>query len=370
MINKERLIANFLEHIQIDSETNTEKEYADYLVNILEGFGSEIKRDDSGEKAGTDTNNIIAKIKGTREGRSLILCAHMDTVTPGKGIKPVIKDGIISSESDTILGADDKAGIAAIIEIIQTLKDNNIDHGDLEIIFTISEEGGLKGSRYLDYSLVESKLALILDSGGSPGTIITKAPAQDQIEVTIKGKPAHAGVAPEDGISAIQVAAKAISNMNLLRIDEETTANVGVIKGGSATNIVCPEVKIKAEARSLNLEKLDIQTAHMIKCFEDAIEEFGADGSVEVERPYSSFVISDDDELVKVLFDAASNCGISAKTASTGGGSDTNNFNAKGIKAVNIGIGMEKPHTLDENIAVEDFVKSTEFIFEAVKAFK
>lgn len=370
MINNERLVQNFLEHIQIDSETGLEKNYADFLVGKLENLGGIITRDEAGKKAGTDTNNIIAKFKGTKPGRSLILCAHMDTVKPGLGIKPVIEDGIIRSTSGTILGGDDKAGITAILEIVETLKENKIEHTDLEVIFTISEEGGLKGSRFLDYTLVDSKVAFILDSGGSPGTIITKAPAQDQIKVIIKGKPSHAGVSPEEGISAIQIAAKAINDMQLLRIDEETTANIGIIKGGSATNIVCPEVTIDAEARSLNLEKLDKQTKHMVQCFENAIKEFGAEGDITVNRPYISFVIDDEDEVVKTLMKAAKGIGLEPKTVSTGGGSDTNNFNAKGIKAVNIGIGMEKPHTLDESLVVDDFVRSTEFIYEAVKIFK
>lgn len=370
MINKDRMIENFLKHVQIDSETGSEKAYSEVLVGELTALGAEIVRDNAGEKAGSDTDNLIAKFKGTKEGRSLILSAHMDTVTPGNGIVPIIEDGIIKSQGDTILAGDDKAGINAILEIIRTLKDNDIAHVDLEVVFTISEEGGLKGSRYLDYSLVESKNAFILDSGGTPGTIITSAPAQDQIKVVIKGKPAHAGVCPEEGISAIQVAAKAISNMNLLRIDEETTANVGIISGGQATNIVCPEVIIDAEARSLSVEKLNVQTKHMVECFESAIKEFDADGDITVNRPYVSFVINDDDELVKVLKDAAITCGLEPQTIPTGGGSDTNNFNAKGIKAVNIGVGMNKPHTLEENIAIDDFTKSCEFIYEAVKNFK
>lgn len=370
MINKERLVKNFLEHIQIDSETSSEKEYADFLIKKLEDLGGIITRDQAGEKAGSNTNNIIAKFKGKKSARGLILCAHMDTVTPGLGIKPVIEDGIIRSEGETILGGDDKAGIAAILEIIENLKENKIDHTDLEVIFTISEEGGLKGSRYLDYDLVDSKIALILDSGGAPGTIITKAPAQDQIKVVIKGKSSHAGVSPEEGISAIQIAAKAINDMQLLRIDQETTANIGIIKGGNATNIVCPEVIIDAEARSLSLEKLDKQTNHMVACFRNAIDEFGAEGDITVNRPYSSFVIDDDDELVKILKSAAQAIDLEPRTVSTGGGSDTNNFNVKGIKAVNIAIGMNKPHTLEENLNVEDFIKSTEFIYEAVKIFE
>ena len=227
----------------------------------------------------------------------------MDTVSPGVGIKPIIDEvnGIIKSDGTTILGSDDKGGIAAILEAVRIIKENNIDHGDIQIVFSIWEEGGLFGAKYLDYSKINADFAFVLDGGGAPGEIIVKAPAQDSINVKIKGKPAHAGVCPEEGISAIMVASRAIEKMKLLRIDEETTANIGIIKGGIATNIVMPELEILAEARSLDDSKLDAQTKHMVDIFKQAAADFGAEIEIKTKRIYGAFNVDENDEIVKLL---------------------------------------------------------------------
>ena len=223
------------------------------------------------------------------------------------------------------------------------------------------------GEYVLDYSKIDAEYAFVLDSGGSPGEIIVKAPAQDAIKVKITGKPAHAGLQPENGISAIMVAARAIENMKLLRIDEETTANIGIVKGGIATNIVMPELEIVAEARSLSEEKLDAQTNHMVETFKNAAKEFGAEIEIEVKRAYGPFNIDETDEIVQLVKKAFSNMNIEGKTASTGGGSDTNILNKNGIKSVNLGIGMKKAHTLEEYIAIEDLINSAVMVGEIIK---
>lgn len=367
MVNRDRIVKEFMDYVQIDSLTRKEGNFAKFIRKKLEELGLEVTVDNAGEKIGSDANNIIATLKGDKDVEPIILCSHMDTVTPGEGIKPIIKDDVIYSDGTTILGADNKAGIAAIIEALRVISEENIPHGDIEVVFTIAEEGGLNGSKNLDYSKIKSKLAFVLDSGGDPGQIIVQAPAQDKIDVKIKGKPSHAGVCPEEGISAIQVAASAINRMNLLRIDEDTTANIGIIKGGSATNIVCPEVDIKAEARSLQDEKLDKQTAHMVECFKQAAEEFGAEVEVETSRAYNAFTIDENEEIVKIVKKACDNIGIKGFTDSTGGGSDTNILNANGIKSLNLGIGERKPHTLEEHIAIKDLVDSARLVLEIIK---
>lgn len=253
-----------MELIQIDSHSGKEGAIAKVLVKKLEEMGLEVTIDDAGVKAGGETGNVIAKLKGTKNGPTILFSAHMDTVTPGEGVKPIVKDGVIYSDGTTVLGGDDKAGIAAILEGIRVIKENNIEHSDVEVVFSIWEEGGLFGAKYLDTSKISAEYGFVLDSGGAPGEIIIQA-AQDKVNAKIIGKPAHAGVAPEEGVSAIMIAARAIDNMRLLRIDEETTANIGTISGGIATNIVAPEVTIKAEARSINEEKLTAQTAHMVE---------------------------------------------------------------------------------------------------------
>ncbi|WP_432662281.1 M20/M25/M40 family metallo-hydrolase [Wukongibacter baidiensis] len=367
MVNQERIVKEFIEYVQIDSLTRKEGNFAKFIRKELENLGLEIVVDNAGEKIGSDTNNIIATLKGDKDVEPIMLCCHMDTVTPGEGIKPIIKDDVIYSDGTTILGSDDKAGIAAIVEALKIIREEKVSHGDIEVVFTIAEEGGLNGSKNLDYSKIKSKAAFVLDSGGAPGQIIIQGPAQDKIDVVIKGKPAHAGVCPEEGISAIQVAAAAINKMNLLRIDEDTTANIGIINGGKATNIVCPEVEIKAEARSLSNEKLDKQTAHMVECFEKVAEEFGAEVEIETSRAYGAFKIDENDEIVQTIKKACDNIGLKAFTDSTGGGSDTNILNVNGIKCVNLGIGMKKPHTLEEHISIKDLVDSARLVLEIIK---
>lgn len=367
MINQNRVVDEFIKYVKISSPTKSERKFADFIKLELEALGFDVIIDDAGQKVGSDSGNVVAKLKGTVEGETILFSCHMDTVSPSIDIKPVIRDGVIYSDGTTILGGDNKAGIAAVLEAIKVIKENNIDHGPIEISFSIFEEGGLHGAKNLDYSQFESKKAFILDSGGDPGQIIVKGPAQDKISVTITGTPAHAGVAPEEGVSAIMVAARAIDNMQLLRIDEETTANIGVISGGSATNIVTPEVQIEAEARSLDNDKLEKQSSHMAKCFEDAAKEYGAKADVKITRMYSAFSIDHNDPIVEVAKEACKNIGVNSTIESSGGGSDTNVFNAMGLKAINLGIGEKKPHTLEEHLHIKDLVKVSELVMELIK---
>ena len=369
MVNKQRLIDEFLELVQIDSPSSKEGKVAQVLVKKLEEIGCEVIIDNAGEKTGGETGNVIATLKGNRSGKKILFSSHMDTVSPSIGVKPIIDEvnGIIKSDGTTVLGSDDKAGIAAILEGLRNIKENNIDHADIQVVFSIWEEGGLHGAKNLDYSKIDAEYAFVLDSGGSPGEIIVKAPAQDAIKVKITGKPAHAGLQPENGVSAIMVASRAIENMKLLRIDEETTANIGIVKGGIATNIVMPELEIVAEARSLSEEKLDAQTNHMVETFKNADKEFGAEIEIEVKRAYGPFNIDETDEIVQLAKKAFSNMNIEGKTASTGGGSDTNILNKNGIKSVNLGIGMKKAHTLEEYIAIEDLINSAVMVGEIIK---
>ena len=369
MVNKQRLVGELVELVQISSPSSKEGAVARVLVDKLEQLGFEVYVDDAGVKSGGETGNIIATLKGTRQGKTILFSSHMDTVNPAEGIKPIIDEvnGIIKSDGTTVLGSDDKGGIAAILEAIRIIKENNIEHGDIQVVFSIWEEGGLFGAKYLDYSKINADFAFVLDGGGAPGKIIVKAPAQDSIEVKIKGKPAHAGLVPEEGISAIMVASRAIENMKLLRIDEDTTANIGTIKGGVATNIVMPELEILAEARSLDNSKLDDQTQHMVDTFKQAADDFGAEIEIRTKRMYEAFSVDENDEIVNMLKKIFSKMNIEPTVISTGGGSDTNILNANGIKAVNLSVGMEKAHTLEEYIAIEDLMNSAKMVVEIIR---
>lgn len=361
-MNTERLVQDFIEMVQITSLSLKEKNFAEYLSNKLRDMGLQVYIDNAGDHCNGSTGNIIAKLKGNTAAPTLMFGAHMDTVVPGENIKPQIRDGVIYSDGTTILGSDDKAGIAAILEAVRTLKETDQKHGDLEFVFFIAEEGGMHGSKNLDYSQIQSKMAFILDSGGPVGDVIVQGPAQTKILVDFKGKAAHAGVAPEKGINAIQVAARAIDSMKLLRIDHETTANVGVITGGSATNIVTDSVHVKFEARSLNNDKLQEQVDHMVNCIQQACEAFNTTCDMQVTPSYPAFTITPDTEIAKLVTRAIESIGCTASLKSSGGGSDTNILNGKGISAVTLAIGMSNVHTTSEYIAIEDMVKAAQLV--------
>ncbi len=295
--------------------------------------------------------------------------SHMDTVVPGKGIKPSLReDGYIVSDGTTILGADDKAGLAALFEMVKRLKEQNIAHGDIEFIITAGEESGLVGAKELDPANIKAKYGFAVDSDGKVGGIVTAAPFQAKIFTKIIGKTAHAGgVAPEKGISAITVASKCIAQMKLGRLDEETTANIGRFEGGQATNIVCDEVTILAEARSIDKAKLDAQTKHMQDTFEQVSASLGARAEVEVKLMYPGFRVTESDKVVQVAMAAARNIDRTPTLGISGGGSDANVIAGFGIPTVNLSVGYEDIHTTNEKIPVEELEKLADLLVEIVK---
>lgn len=363
-MNKDRLVSQFLDFVKIPSPSGKEGNFAKVLKDEMEKIGFEVIVDrEAGIKAGSDAGNLIGYLKGTKDVEPIMFCAHMDTVTPCENIEPIIgEDALIRSKGNTILSGDDKGGVVAILEGIRHLKENNIPHGDIEVVFTIYEEGGLFGAKYLDYSKVKSKMAFVLDSGGPVGGVIVQGPAQSQIHAKFHGKAAHAGLSPEKGISAIQVASRAIDRMTLLRIDEETTANIGIIKGGAATNIVADYTELEFEARSLNEAKLDKQVKHMVDTIEKAATDFGSTVDLDVNLNYPSFKLDLDEPILRIIEEAMGKIDIKYDPTSTGGGSDTNIFNGNGVKAATLAIGMYNAHSVDEYIAIADLVKSAELV--------
>jgi len=368
LVNRERLVREFIELTSIDSISKKERKMADVLKSKLEGMGFEVFEDDAGKKTGGDAGNIICTVKGTKNVPAIMFTAHMDTVEPGIGKKAVIDGDIIKSSGTTVLGGDDVSGIVCILEALRVIKENGIEHGDIQAVFTIGEEAGLNGAKNLDYSKIYARYGFVMDGEGPIGSAAIKAPSQDKISVTLEGKASHAGVAPEKGISAIEMAAHAISGMKLGRIDHETTANIGVIHGGRETNIVCSKVEILAEARSRDNAKLDAQTRHMRECFEKAALHFGGKAHVKTERVYSSFTIREDAPIMDILRKAADDAGIVLLPEETGGGSDTNIFNEKGIESVDLSTGMDKVHTTDECISIDNMVKAAEFAVSIIKS--
>lgn len=369
MVNKERLVDEFLELVRIYSPSRQERGIADLLKAKLTGLGLEVCEDKAGVAIGSGTGNLIARLQATagQAKPAIFFSAHMDTVEPGRDVEPVLAEGIISSKGETVLGGDDKAGIAAILEALRVIGKEGIPHGEIEVVFTVCEEVGLLGAANLDYGGLNSRMGFILDAAGPIGTIIVKGPAQVRIEASIIGKAAHAGVCPEEGISAIQVASKAISRMKLGRIDGETTANIGIIEGGKAINIIPELVNLKGEARSLKPAKLEAQARHMQETLEGVAAEAGAKTKVMTEHLYAHIDLTSESPAVQAAVRAAENLGIKAKLEATGGGSDANIFNGKGLAAVNLGIGMNQVHTTQETIAVEDLVNTARYLVEIIK---
>ncbi|MBP7202331.1 MAG: M20/M25/M40 family metallo-hydrolase [Propionivibrio sp.] len=366
--NTQRLVDQFMAMAKIASPSRQEGRLAAYLKPELEALGFVVEFDSAGELAGGDTGNLIATLPGDPDIEPLVLSCHMDTVTPCIGVTPIVEDGVIRSDGTTVLGGDDKAGIAAILEGVRRIRERGVRHGLIQAVFTICEEVGMHGAMGLDYSKIRAKRAFILDADGPIGQILVRGPAKDAIHAVIHGRSAHAGLKPEAGISAIQVAARAIERMKLLRIDDETTANLGQISGGGATNIVTDRVEITAEARSLTNEKLDAQGAHMKACLEDAAHEFGATAEVTIERSYHAFSLDADEPVVRHCVAAMQSLGITPTLASTGGGSDCNVFNRHGMKAVDLSIGMTDVHTCMESLRIED-LEMTARLVEALIEF-
>ncbi|MGG3841512.1 M20/M25/M40 family metallo-hydrolase [Anoxybacillus kestanbolensis] len=368
MVNEQRLVEEFLELVQIDSETKYEREIADVLKGKFEALGLHVIEDDTTAQTGHGAGNLICTLPATKEGVDPIyFTSHMDTVVPGKGVKPSIQDGYIVTDGTTILGADDKAGLAAMFEAIRMLKEKQIPHGLIQFIITVGEESGLVGAKALDPSLIQAKFGYALDSDGKVGQIIVAAPTQAKLKVTVHGKTAHAGVAPERGVSAITIAAKAIAQMPLGRIDEETTANIGRFEGGTQTNIVCDRVDILAEARSLVPEKMEAQVAKMKEAFERVAEEMGGRADVHVEVMYPGFKFGDGDYVVEIAKRAAEKIGRPYELLRSGGGSDANVIAGFGIPTVNLAIGYEEIHTTNERMPIEELVKATEMVIAIIE---
>ena len=376
MINQERIKNLLLELIRIDSISRKERDVAERIKAYCEELGAEVEIDEAGEKVGGNTGNVIARFKGTIPGAEpIMMSAHMDTVVPGEGVKPIVEGDIIRSDGTTVLGGDDKSGCAVIIETIRCLKEQNIPHTDIEAIFSICEEVGLLGAKHVDVSRLRSRYGLVFDSD-DPGFLFTKGPSANHMEFRIHGLESHAGVAPEQGISAIKIAAEGIAAMKLGRIDQETTANIGVIEGGKATNIITNLVTLKGEARSLNDEKLEAQTRHMVECFKDAAARYevtvdGVTTRARVEehitREYSAMDVPDSSKVVQLVFAAAARLGQKVETMSSGGGCDANIFNRKGIECANLGTGMRAIHTVKEWLDVKDMYASAEMTLEILK---
>jgi tripeptide aminopeptidase len=367
VVDARRLQALLLDLVQIDSLSRREARIAARLAADLRALGGDVEFDAAGRAVGGDSGNLIARFPGTVDAPALLLCAHMDTVSPGEGVRPVVEDDVIRTDGTTVLGGDDKSGIAIICECLRVCRERNLRHPPLDVVLTVCEEVGLLGAKHLDLGRVRARRGLVFDSD-AVGFAFTRAPGANHIDFVVRGRSAHAGMAPERGVSAIRVAAEAIAVMRLGRIDPETTANIGRIEGGRANNIIPDEVRVRGEARSHDLARLAAQTAHMRACFEEAAARHpGARVEVSVDAAYAPMAVADDSAIMRLVAAAAERTGRTITPAGMGGGCDANVLNRRGLEVVNLGTGMREIHTTSEWLRVSDMVAAAEVTLAAIE---
>jgi tripeptide aminopeptidase len=359
MINDERLRETFLALVAFNSPTGKEAQIGEWCGARLRAAGLDTRRDEAG--------NWIAESPGQVPGQRIFFSGHLDTVAPTEGLR-VVEDGdVFRTDGRTILGADDKAALAAILEAVAVLKERKIPHGPLQVVFTVAEETGLNGARALDPEAIRGALGFVLDASGPTGTLITAAPSHEILEVTYTGRAAHAGFCPETGVSALQAACRAVESMPLGRIDDETTANVGILQGGTANNIIPAEAYVKAEARSRDPEKLAAQVAAMTRAFDAGAAAYGASVVIKRNSCYQGYHFSPDDPPLALAAAALRRLGRVPAFRPTGGGSDASIWNARGIPTAVLTCGYMDAHAVTEHVSLADMRLAAEWVVAIVQ---
>ncbi|WP_410503176.1 M20/M25/M40 family metallo-hydrolase [Exiguobacterium acetylicum] len=367
MMSTARLIQEFKELVRIDSVSFAEGPFQKELIQRFQALGLTIEEDASKEKTGLGANNFIARLEGDTSIKPLFFSSHMDTVSPGQGIQPRERDGRIESDQTTILGADDKAGIAIMIEMIQRLKEQQIPHGPIEFILTAGEEVGLLGAKAVDMEMLRATYGYVLDNGGPVGGIITTSPSMYRLDVKVTGRAAHAGLEPEKGISAIEVAAHAISRMKLGRIDHETTANIGLVQGGTAMNVVMEQLEFVGEVRSFDHHKCLEQVNMMETLLNEAVSTYGAKLEFHATPLITGYHFEETHPLLVHAKTCLETIGRRVRFERSGGGTDANVFNEQGKVVVNLSIGYDEIHTVNEYIPVDEFEQAVILTLELVR---
>jgi len=356
--DRDRLAALFTDLASLRSPSRRERGVADYVVDLLGRLGLTVTEDDTGTRIGGDAGNLLCRVEG--QGRpALALAAHMDTVLPTDEIEPVLEEGRFRNRRPTILGSDDKVAVTALLHATELLLAAGEPFPTYEMAFTVAEEIGLLGAKHLPADWPQSPLGAVFDSSGAVGGIIVKAPSHNLLRATFRGRPAHAGLEPEKGRNAIQAAARAITRMQLGRLDEETTANLGTIHGGTATNIVADRCTLEAECRSHDPAKLARVAAALVDACELGATETGVDVDLDLSSEYQAFSLSARAPVVRLSRAAVAALGLPSRLLASGGGSDASVLNARGVSTVNLDCGMTAVHTPDESVSLDDLERVT-----------
>lgn len=370
MINENRLLNEFIELVSVPCPSKDEKAEAELIMTKLRALGLEPEMDNAHEKTGGTCGNVWAYVKGTVENApTLLFEAHMDSVAPTTGTKVVRKNGVLYSDGTTTLGGDDKVGVASMLEAVRALKEDGVRHGDIQLLFTVSEEIGCLGVVNLDKAKIKADYGYCMDIGGAMGEITYAAPKLYDIYVTVKGKAAHAGIAPEEGVNAIMLAAGALSKLPAYgRIDAETTFNIGMFNAGIGTNIVCPEAKFVIDMRSLNVSKLEKLKDDTMALIKETVEAGKGKVEFEVVEGCPAVELSKDHPCIELAKRAAENLGFKVELKTTGGCSDGNYLCGYGLPCGLLATGMSNVHTTEEYLKESDLYDTARWIYETVKA--
>lgn len=374
MISTKKVLDTFLSLVKIDGASGNEKDVAAFIKKRLTELNISVSEDNAGETFGGNSGNLICYYPGiVKDATPILIAAHMDSVEPTKNIKPIIDDGIIKSDGSTILAADDRVGVTAILESLSEIVENNITTGPIYIVFTVAEEIGMYGSKFLKRESLPVELGFVFDSSAKPGDIITIAPSSHYMEIKVIGKAAHAAVQPENGINAIKMASEAITQLENGRVSETCTINFGVINGGKAINVVPSEVIIQADVRSIKEEESKFWREKISTVFNETAEEYKGKCEINIVEKYKSFNLDSDNNVVKIASKGIEDIGLQPNNIQYPGGSDANIINSIGIPCVNLGLGYRNVHSTREYISIENLVKSVELglsIYKAVLEYK
>jgi tripeptide aminopeptidase len=345
----------FTELAALPSPPGSERAVADVVARYLRDLGLSVEEDDAGSKVGSTMGNLYCRVEPTHgAGTPIFLCAHLDTVPPEGPIEPVIEDGVVRNAGGTILGADNKSAVAAMLEGTRRILAENRPHAGIELLFTPKEEVGLLGAAAFDHERLQARVGYVYDQAAPIGDVILGAPYSQAMEVRFHGRAAHSGMYPEEGRSAIAAAARAIADLRLGRVDDDTTANVGIIHGGTAGNIIPEWCTLDAEARSHDERKLMDLVQEMLDAFAFAAGLEDCELETKVSKSYRGYRFKRDDRVVRIAHAALERTGYSPKYGLSGGAADANIFNERGLACLNLANGMQDIHTPDERIAVED----------------
>jgi tripeptide aminopeptidase len=357
----------FVELARVPSPPGREREVADSVVEYLGGLALPVDEDDAGARIDSTIGNLLCRIEPTGEGRPLFFCAHLDTVPPEGPIEPVVEDGMVRNGGGTILGADNKAAVAAMLQAIRRVVAENRPHAGIELLFTPKEEVGLRGAAAFDHERLRARLGYVYDHAGPIGDVILGAPYQCKLNASFHGRAAHSGMYPEEGRSAVAAAARAVADLRLGRLDDETTANVGEIHGGTARNIVPERCWFAAEARCHDEGKLGELIQEMLETITFAAQLGDCDVETEVDPSARGYRFRREDEPVRLAAAALERTGFRPSYGLSGGGADANVFNERGLQCLNLANGMTDIHTPDERIAVLDLERMVDVTLALVE---